>query len=70
MHGVTMKFNMATVRPFCLESDFIAINGCRSYECVFVIEVGREYAYVLCRILFARHGDDARLLRLCQSDAT
>lgn len=39
---------MATVRPFCIVSGFIATNSCRSYEYIFVIEVGREYAYVLC----------------------
>jgi len=50
---------MATVRPFCLVYDFIAINS-RSYECVFVVEVGREYAYVLCERYYVQEMEAMR----------
>ena len=31
-----------------LVSGFVAINGCRSYDCVFVIEVDLGHAYAFC----------------------
>jgi hypothetical protein len=66
LFGRMCSNNMATVRPFSLVSRFIALNNCRSYDCVFVIEAGREHAYLIVWGICARHGDDARLLAVSQ----